>query len=66
VYHGITEAVLAPKLAQLFDIPREKMLLWNLYTTSDFKLYRDDKNQKDPKKAGAGECTNTQNKARMH
>ena len=40
VYSGITEDVLAPKLQDLLEIPDEKLLLWNLYTVSDFKVER--------------------------
>ena len=40
VYSGITEEVLAPKLQHLLEIPDEKLLLWNLYTVSDFKVER--------------------------
>lgn len=40
VYSGITEEVLAPKLQNLLEIPDEKLLLWNLYTVSDFKVER--------------------------
>ncbi len=54
VYHGITEEVLAPKLVEMLQIPAEKLLLWQVYTTSDFKLFRDDKQHNDPRKAGAG------------
>lgn len=57
VYHGITEKFLAPKLQDLFDIPSEKLVLLCLNTTSDFKLFRD---QKMKKNGGVGKfCTIT-------
>ena len=39
VYHGVVEQVLVPKLCELHDIPEDKILMWNLYTTSDFKMF---------------------------
>ena len=52
VYHGITQEVLIPKLQELLDIPDDKIFHWNLYTTSDFKMFCNDK--RHTKKAGAG------------
>jgi len=48
VYDGICEEVLAPKLQEVYGIAPEHLMLYKLYTTSDFKLFRDDK----PKKGG--------------
>ena len=52
VYHGVVENVLVPKLCELHDIPEDKLLMWNLYTTSDFKMFRDDKQHKEKKATG--------------